>query len=159
MNQCFKCSKETTNPKFCSRSCNVSTSNQGVRRHGKAPASCIVCENKCKNSIAKFCSHKCNQDFKLQERINSGTFSAQTGKRWLLKTQGHQCSCCKNTSWNNQPIPIELEHIDGNSSNNDLENLCLLCPNCHAQTPTYKSKNKGNGRAYRRQRYAEGKSY
>ena len=54
---------------------------------------------------------------------------------------------------------MELEHKDGNSSNNSLDNVCLLCPNCHSQTDTYKNKNKGNGRHYRRLRYSEGKSY
>lgn len=47
----------------------------------------------------------------------------------------------------------------GRSDNNILENLRLVCPNCHALTPTYKGKNNGNGRARRRQRYREGKSY
>jgi predicted HNH restriction endonuclease len=54
---------------------------------------------------------------------------------------------------------LELEHKDGNGENNDLKNICLLCPNCHSQTATYKNKNKGNGRHYRRKRYSEGKSY
>ena len=56
-------------------------------------------------------------------------------------------------------IVFELEHKDGNSENNQPENLCLICPNCHSQTDTYKNRNKGNGRFKRRQRYAEGKSY
>jgi predicted HNH restriction endonuclease len=45
-----------------------------------------------------------------------------------------------------------LEHIDGNAYNNSESNLSLLCPNCHSQTPTYKAKNKGNGRVERRER-------
>lgn len=52
-----------------------------------------------------------------------------------------------------------MDHIDGNSENNDLDNLRLICCNCDAQTSTYKAKNIGKGRHYRRQRYAEGKSY
>ena len=56
-------------------------------------------------------------------------------------------------------VPIELDHIDGNSENNSLENLRILCPNCHSLTPTYKSSNKGKGRKYRRERYNIGKSY
>jgi predicted HNH restriction endonuclease len=56
-------------------------------------------------------------------------------------------------------VPIELEHIDGNSTNNELSNLKLLCPNCHSLTSTYKALNKGNGRHKRMERYKEGKSY
>ncbi len=49
----------------------------------------------------------------------------------------HRCYKCSNTEWNDQPIPLELEHLDGNHDNNSLSNLTLLCPNCHAQTKTY----------------------
>jgi hypothetical protein len=50
----------------------------------------------------------------------------------------HKCYCCNNTLWNNKPISLELEHLDGNHYNNNLNNLTLLCPNCHAQTTTYR---------------------
>ena len=43
--------------------------------------------------------------------------------------------CEKNKKTGN--IPIQLEHIDGHSENNSLDNLKLLCPNCHSLTPTY----------------------
>lgn len=52
------------------------------------------------------------------------------------------CSSCLNETWMNVPIPLELEHKDGNHNNNHLSNLCLLCPNCHALTSTYRGKNK-----------------
>lgn len=63
----------------------------------------------------------------------------------LLKEEvfEHRCNKCKNTEWLDEPIPLELEHIDGNSSNHKIENLELLCPNCHAKTSTYRGKNKG----------------
>lgn len=47
-------------------------------------------------------------------------------------------------------VPIQMEHIDGNSTNNRLENLKLLCPNCHSLTPTYGALNKGSGRKNRK---------
>jgi Zn finger protein HypA/HybF involved in hydrogenase expression len=53
----------------------------------------------------------------------------------------HKCYNCKNKTWNGQPIPLELEHKNGVHTDNRLENLTLLCPNCHAQTKTYRGKN------------------
>lgn len=50
----------------------------------------------------------------------------------------HQCEKCGLSEWNKKPIPIELHHIDGNSQNNNLSNLEILCPNCHHQTPNFR---------------------
>lgn len=65
---------------------------------------------------------------------------------------------CGLEKWQGKNIPLEVDHIDGNHENNKLTNLKLLCCNCHALTPTYRIKNKGNGRHCRRKRYSEGKS-
>ena len=54
----------------------------------------------------------------------------------------YRCECCGLSEWNGSQIPLELHHIDGNRTNHKLENLMLLCPNCHAQTNNYKAKNK-----------------
>lgn len=51
-----------------------------------------------------------------------------------------KCECCGLTRWNDKPIPLELHHKDGNHYNNDLNNLEILCPNCHAQTNNYSCK-------------------
>ena len=55
----------------------------------------------------------------------------------------HICEGCERTMWRGKPIPLELEHINGRSTDNRLGNLALLCPNCHAQTSTYRGKNIG----------------
>lgn len=52
-----------------------------------------------------------------------------------------KCYCCGITEWNGKPAPLELEHKNGNRCDNRLENLTILCPNCHAQTETYRGKN------------------
>lgn len=58
----------------------------------------------------------------------------------LIKLRGHKCEDCGLTEWKNQPIPLEAHHIDGDKCNNTLENLLLLCPNCHTLTSNYGSK-------------------
>lgn len=62
-------------------------------------------------------------------------------KKTIFEEQGGKCRKCGLSEWLEQPITLELEHIDGNRSNNDRWNLELLCPNCHSQTSTYKGRN------------------
>ncbi len=50
----------------------------------------------------------------------------------------HRCMGCLLEVWRDKPIPLELHHVDGNRKNNNLSNLQLLCPNCHAQTDNYR---------------------
>jgi hypothetical protein len=124
---------------------------------------CDNCDNIIKSSSKNYCSIKCQSDFKYNKRVEewkSGISAPRnTIKKYLKQTFGDKCSVCGINEWNNKKINLDLEHKDGNSDNNKPENLCLICPNCHSQTDTYKGKNKGNGRHNRRQRYKEGKSF
>ena len=76
--------------------------------------------------------------------IDGRYFNTGHLKKRLLNegVKEYKCEKCKLTEWFGQPISIELDHIDGRRNNNQLDNLQLLCPNCHAQTPTYRGKNK-----------------
>ncbi len=56
----------------------------------------------------------------------------------------NKCDECGIENWNGKTLNIELHHIDGNRSNHLLENLAMLCPNCHSQTDTFRAKNKKN---------------
>ena len=97
--------------------------------------------------------------------LETGVARAYTPQRhyvrmYLYEAQDGLCAICGNpSSWHGQPLLFVLDHIDGDSSNNRRENLRLVCPNCDSQLPTFKSRNKGKGRHWRRRRYAEGKSY
>ena len=73
-------------------------------------------------------------------------------KRYLIHKNGHRCEICGTEEWMDQPVPLVIDHKDGNSDNNEIENFQLVCCNCDAQLPTYKSKNK-NGRKYDRDYY------
>ena len=53
-----------------------------------------------------------------------------------------KCEVCDNIKWLGKEIPLELHHINGINSDHRLNNLMILCPNCHAQTDNYRSKNK-----------------
>lgn len=52
----------------------------------------------------------------------------------------NECDMCGITLWNNLPISLELHHKNGNSSDHNLKNLTILCPNCHSQTTTFRAK-------------------
>lgn len=53
----------------------------------------------------------------------------------------NKCECCGISEWNGLKINCELDHINGNSRDHRLENLRILCPNCHSQTDTFRAKN------------------
>ena len=124
---------------------------------------CENCGNSCKTHKSKFCSEKCSGDSRRKEtdrKIECGESTRQM-RRYLIEKRGEKCELCgwdkKNPITNK--VPLDMDHIDGNSDNNLPINLRLICPNCHSLTPTYKNLNKGNGRASRLKRYHAGKSY
>ena len=83
----------------------------------------------------------------LGKGINKGKFTgfeeASPRKRGskmalpLIQMRGHKCENCGCSKWCDELIPLQVHHIDGDRSNNSLENLKLLCPNCHALTENY----------------------
>lgn len=81
---------------------------------------------------------------------NNVNYPSNDLKKRLFKEgyKEQKCEICSNEFWNNSPIPLELHHKDGNHLNNELNNLQILCPNCHALTPSHKKIKNTNGRFY-----------
>lgn len=75
--------------------------------------------------------------------VENSTKNRYCLKKYLVKFEllNYQCVECGNSgTWMNKPMALQLEHINGISNDNRLENICFLCPNCHSQTSTYAGK-------------------
>ena len=147
--QCEGCKGEIPYEKrrnrFCSHSCAAATTNRLSPKRA-LEGTCGVCAKPVQKGRRYCVQHRPSKlclDLDLAK-------TDQLRRNILLRTYGRKCWCCQNTQWMDAPIPIELDHVDGNATNNDPANLRLLCPNCHAQTPTYKGKNIGRGRRDRK---------
>lgn len=167
--KCLKCSSEFAvrpwdKKKFCSRSCSASFNNKA---RVKVPKVCSFCGKELPNKVNKFCDSTCFASATKQDTLNNfldGTSKTLSPSAviydYILERQSGVCQICSIPPvWGGMPLKFIRDHIDGNSENNHPDNIRLICHNCDSQLDTYKSKNNGNGRHSRRQRYAEGKSY
>ena len=156
--------------KFCSRSCSAATNNVLYQKR-QVEGQCFTCGNPCP-SKRKWCDSCYQTHYKYraasskrkvpcvyigynQHRIaewltgewdgsqKSGASNAV--RAYLLDINDYKCSMCGFDT----PHPVdnttilEIDHIDGDSTNNTFTNLRVLCPNCHALTPSYRARNTG----------------
>lgn len=89
---------------------------------------------------------KCNEKYTIDSIFIKHCYvSRKVMKRYILKYKllDYKCQICGcDGNWLGYVISLELDHIDGDPTNNELTNLRFLCPNCHATTNTYRGKNK-----------------
>lgn len=76
--------------------------------------------------------------------VEDSTYTNNTSlKKRLLESNllEYKCSICGINEWQEKPLSLQLDHINGNNKDDRIENLRLLCPNCHSQTDTFSGKN------------------
>jgi len=128
----------------------------------------------CKNCGVKFkdrghcdrgnyCSKKCHGESRTKAAFEKYRIKFEKGllkdeiddRRWiyrvLVEKDGNVCNVCgMNGEWQDKPLRLIVNHINGDSRNSKPSNLELICPNCESQSPFFKSRNIGNGRKRRR---------
>jgi len=89
------------------------------------------------------CEHWTGQAWNKDQRLKNWENYRENSsiKKHLIKERRDACEICGITEWLGNAISIELHHIDGDNTNNNKENLQLLCPNCHSQTDNFRGKN------------------
>lgn len=131
----------------------------------KPRRNCKQCGKEVNEVAAIYCSNLCQRQFQYEAYIHqwqAGKISGSRGansislniRRYLIERDGEKCSIC---GWDQRNIvtnrvPLEVDHIDGDSKNHSEANLRLICPNCHSLTPTFRNLNRGNGREARRKK-------
>jgi hypothetical protein len=144
---------------YCDLSCSAKHTNLVPKR--KRRLWLCGCGNECRRN-GKFCPICILAGLHVRRGDWTNVRSNLVAKKLLIDEVGHQCMRCKRKTWNGFPIPLELEHRDGNADNFSRENVELDCPNCHAQSPTYKGRNRSKGsrrQVMRMKRYYAGKTY
>lgn len=136
--------------------------------YSKCMGTCLYCDEQLSRRVAQYCSNKCQNDYQYEQYIilwKQGEVDGGRGvlaknisghvQRYLISNYGEQCTLC---GWHEKhpitgKVPLEIDHVDGDSDNNREDNLRLICPNCHSLTPNFRNLNKGKGRDWRRAKY------
>ena len=165
---CEICGKklEGRKRKYCSLSCR----NRSKYLNGGQEMICQECGKTFKSGDAnrKFCSNECSSKYRNKEFLKKWSNSElilnpnltlpKVIRNFLFEKAHYKCEECGFEGYNratNNTI-LQIHHIDGNSGNNIIENLKVLCPNCHAMTENYMALNKGN--SARDKRYKRGRN-
>lgn len=107
-----------------------------------------------------YCSKECRQLYEWAQRrdfiettgkvvdhiTTNDSVVRKWAKKYLIEKYGYKCMMCGLDEWLGKPVMLICDHIDGDASNINIDNIRLLCPNCNSTLPTFANRNKGKGR-------------
>lgn len=159
MKLCLNCSSpilafKDYRQKYCNHSC-AATHLNGIRST-RRDKFCVGCAIKLRPNQERnnYCSILCKNFYLITDWKKGQNFPLKNGnvpsiiRKFLIEESDNRCSKCgwKEVNPITGKVPVQINHIDGNSSNNRRTNLEVLCPNCHSLTTSYGALNKGKGR-------------
>lgn len=123
-----------------------------MRTREKKQKHCKYCNKPIPNRNV-YCNNTCQVNYQRDKYITEWKQGKQNGRRgkilllsrhlmWYLRERSNnECEMCGWSAANQYTgnVPLEVDHIDGDASNNKEENLRLICPNCHSLTPTFRN--------------------
>lgn len=128
---------------------------------------CLRCGKELNKWQKMFCSNECCQDYRADEEVKKWLITGNCGKKcdgaipkrireYLLERNNYKCCSCGFEGYNKATgnSILQFHHIDGDAYNNNIENIEVLCPNCHAMTENFMNLNKG--KSTRTNRYKKG---
>lgn len=155
---------------FCSKECRSKYQSETMKgnsfRKKDKEIYCLNCDKELNSRQSKYCSRECQKEYEYKEYIKRWKLGLEDGMRGSYQLssyimdyikQKYDYKCCK-CGWNKinpttEKSPLEVHHKDGDYTNNNEDNLELLCPNCHSLTDTYKNILNHNGRQGRKKYY------
>lgn len=99
------------------------------------------------NDACRIKAYKSKKQNVISDFLTNGSTASNMVVKNRLKDLGipQCCAVCSLSQWRGKDLSLELDHINGNNRDNRIENLRLLCPNCHSQTETWRGKNINSG--------------
>jgi len=146
MKQCPKCKSNHTKPgTFCSRTC----ANSRIFSQESRLKKSLALKGKTSNTKTMSIEAQIERKKKFTEtwlkkylQTPFDNLGMENKRRRVFEEQRYSCNRCGISEWQGYKITLELEHKDGNTSNNIRDNLEGLCPNCHSITDTWRGRNK-----------------
>ncbi len=163
---CMQCEQPLSYEKRLSQFCTHKCANTHLAGLRKISSNCVHCAAPLTNNRAKYCSIPCHVEYRFEAYVANWKAGRETGhgsafgmsafvRRYVLRKAKYRCEECgwAKVNVSTGRTPLNVDHRDGDHSNNCEENLRVLCPNCHSLTANYGSLNRGKGRHRRRVEY------